>query len=303
MSLNVSLGQCTLPDGPCLPLPAEETAVNPTSLLIAVILVILSGLFSGLNLGLMSFTADDLGVVISGSDDDAEVRNAQAILPLRQQGNLLLCSLLLGNTLVNALIAVLLESIASGVMGTICTTGLIVVFGEIIPQAVCSRNALSIGAFTLPLVYVFVVVCFPIAFPISLILDGCLGREISGDFNRKELLSLVQLNSQDPERAKKTGLTPQDGKLLGGALTFKDRKRREELKPGRRREEALGRPADASQLTRMPPPLACRHRRRRHDAAQAGLFADDGQCSRLSDVHGDPPLRPHAGARLRAGLK
>ena len=241
---NTTVGTCMLPHGPCQPLPVEDSAVNPTSLLMAVVLVILSGLFSGLNLGLMSFTADDLGVVIEGSDDPAEVRNAQRILPLRRQGNLLLCSLLLGNTLVNALIAVLLESIASGVVGTICTTGLIVVFGEIIPQAVCSRNALSIGAFTLPLVYVFVVICFPIAYPISLILDGCLGREISGDFNRKELLSLVQLNSQDPERAKKTGLTPQDGKLLGGALTFKDRTRRREPNP-RQRPQSPARDADA----------------------------------------------------------
>jgi len=211
-------------NGTCPVCPVAATAaVDPLSLVTAVVLVVLSGLFSGLNLGLMSFTADDLGVVIKGSDDPAEVRNAEKILPLRRQGNLLLCSLLLGNTLVNALIAVLLASIASGVVGTIATTGLIVVFGEIIPQAVCSRNALSIGAVTLPLVYVFVVVCFPIAYPISIILDNCLGREISGDFNRSELHAIVKMNAEDPERARKAGLTEQDGKLIGGALTFRDR--------------------------------------------------------------------------------
>ena len=151
------------------------------------------------------------------------MRYAKQILPLRRRGNLLLCSLLLGNTLVNALIATLLDSIASGIVGTICTTSLIVVFGEIIPQAVCSRNALLIGAKTLPLVYVFVAVCFIFAYPISRILDSCLGREISGDFSRTELLSLIHMNVQDPHRAKMTGLTELDGKLLSGALTFRDR--------------------------------------------------------------------------------
>ena len=37
-----------------------------------VVLVILSGLFSGLNLGLMSFTDDDLGIIIDGSSDERE---------------------------------------------------------------------------------------------------------------------------------------------------------------------------------------------------------------------------------------
>ena len=132
-------------------------------LIIAAALVALSGLFSGLNLGLMSFADEDLRIVIEGSPDENKVRNAQRIRPLRARGNLLLCTLLLGNTLVNAMIAILLGDMAGGIVGGIVTTGLIVVFGEIIPQAVCSRNALSIGAATLPLVYVFVVVCFPIA--------------------------------------------------------------------------------------------------------------------------------------------
>ena len=65
---------------------------------------------------------------------------------------LLLCSLLLGNTAVNALVAILLADVASGVVGLIATTGLLVIFGEIVPQSLCSRYALSIGAKSIPLV-------------------------------------------------------------------------------------------------------------------------------------------------------
>ena len=37
------------------------------------------------------------------------------------------------------------------------------------------------------------------------------------------LLELVNINLEDEERTKKSGLTVEDGKLLKGALTFKDR--------------------------------------------------------------------------------
>ena len=166
---------------------ADDDGSVVLPIFVAAVLVCLSGLFSGLNLGLMSFTDDDLGLVIEGSHDPAEVANAKAIKPVRAQGNLLLCTLLLGNTLVNAVIAVLLADLTSGLIGTCVTTGLIVVFGEIIPQSVCSRHALAIGAAALPLVRLFMLVCWPIAYPISLLLDHLLGREVP----RSPLLACV----------------------------------------------------------------------------------------------------------------
>ena len=121
--------------------PSTNTSrtMSVVNLLIAVVLVMLSGLFSGLNLGLMSFADEDLRIVIEGSPDDQEKRDAARIKPLRERGNLLLCTLLLGNTLVNAMIAILLSDMTSGIVGGLVTTGLIVIFGEIIPQSVSAR--------------------------------------------------------------------------------------------------------------------------------------------------------------------
>ncbi|KAH8047007.1 DUF21-containing protein [Aureococcus anophagefferens] len=222
--------------------------MNVVFLIIAAILVMLSGLFSGLNLGLMSFSDEDLRIIVEGSPDEQERRDAATIQPLRKTGNLLLCTLLLGNTLVNAMIAILLSDMTSGVVGGLVTTALIVVFGEIIPQSVCSRYALRIGARSVPLVWLFVGVCFAAAYPIAKLLDYVLGGEMSAVFTKNELKSLILLNVEDPKRQAQSGLTSEDGRilagaragqeseipnfkgsylgrfLLAGALTFKDRK-------------------------------------------------------------------------------
>eukprot|EP00927_Polykrikos_kofoidii_P020658 TRINITY_DN19841_c0_g1_i1.p1 TRINITY_DN19841_c0_g1~~TRINITY_DN19841_c0_g1_i1.p1 ORF type:complete len:400 (+),score=56.80 TRINITY_DN19841_c0_g1_i1:71-1270(+) len=201
------------------------------SVIIAAVLVALSGLFSGLNLGLMSFCDADLQIVIEGSPDKREVADAIRLRPLRSRGNLLLCTLLLGNTLVNALIAILLADLSSGVIGAICTTGLIVVFGEIIPQSVCSRHALYVGARSVPIVYLFLLICLPIAYPISLVLDKMLGREMGATFTKTELLALIRLNMADPERAKEVGLTSEEAEIVKGALTWQDERVDEAMTP------------------------------------------------------------------------
>ena len=201
-----------------------DLAARNAALVAAIVLVAFSGLFSGLNLGLMSFSAEDLKIIIKGSGDPDERVWAQKILPLRDRGNLLLCTLLLGNTLVNAVIAILLADIASGTVGALVTTALIVVFGEIIPQSVCSRYALRIGARSVPLVWLFVGVCFAAAYPIAKLLDYVLGGEMSAVFTKNELKSLILLNVEDPKRQAQSGLTSEDGRILAGALTFKDRK-------------------------------------------------------------------------------
>ena len=58
--------------------------------LIAAGLIVMSGFFSGLNLGLMSLAPDELKVVMEGSADEQAKRDAAKIYPLRKRGNLLL---------------------------------------------------------------------------------------------------------------------------------------------------------------------------------------------------------------------
>lgn len=53
----------------------------------------------------------------------------------------------------------------------------ILLFGEILPQAVCKRYGLEIGAYLAWLVRLLMWIFFPIAYPIALLLDWMLGEE------------------------------------------------------------------------------------------------------------------------------
>ena len=142
----------------------------------------MSGLFSGLNLGLLGLDVKNLELLTRGPfNDEQEALDseyAKKILPLRRRGNLLLCTILLGNVSVNSGLSIMMGDLTSGIMGLIVSTAVITIFGEIIPQALCSRYALTVGAHCTWFIYFFMFVTFPISFPISAILDKVLGEEV-----------------------------------------------------------------------------------------------------------------------------
>ena len=77
--------------------------------------------------------------------------------------------------------------LTSGLMGLIVSTAIITIFGEIIPQATCSRYALFVGAYSTWFIYIFMFLTFPISFPISAILDKLLGPELVTSINKGQL--------------------------------------------------------------------------------------------------------------------
>jgi len=133
---------------------------------IAILLLALSALFSGLTLGLLSLDVHNLRRQADMGNKDAE-----KVYPIRKRGNLLLTTLLLGNVAVNATLSVFLGSLASGIVAGIVATAMIFVFGEIIPQAVMSRYGLWFGARTTWIVRFVIILFYPITFPIAYTLD------------------------------------------------------------------------------------------------------------------------------------
>lgn len=141
---------------------------------ILVVLVILSGMLSGLTLGLLGLDLNELRRIANGRRPNVtpdDMKNAQKIIPIRQHGNWLLCTLLVGNVAVNAAVSILLADYTSGLEGFLLSTVIIVFFGEILPQATCARYPLLIGAKTAWFTNTLMILLAPIAYPISIGLD------------------------------------------------------------------------------------------------------------------------------------
>uniref|UniRef100_A0A8D3BR67 Metal transporter n=1 Tax=Scophthalmus maximus TaxID=52904 RepID=A0A8D3BR67_SCOMX len=173
----------------------EKKSLLPIWLQVILIafLLVLSGMFSGLNLGLMALDPMELRIVQS-CGTDKEKKYARKIEPIRRKGNYLLCSLLLGNVLVNTTLTILLDDLTnSGIGAVVASTVGIVIFGEIVPQALCSRHGLAVGANTIMVTKLFMLLTFPLSWPISKLLDCILGQEIGTVYNREKLVGMLKV--------------------------------------------------------------------------------------------------------------
>ena len=187
------------------------------NLVISLVMVSLSALFSGLSLGLLSLDKKGLQILAEAGTPD-ERRQAGQIIPLRTNGNLLLCTLILGNVVVNSCLSILLAGLTSGPIGLVTSTTLIVVFGEIIPQSLCSRHALLIGSSTRHVTWFFVYLMYVVAKPISMALDFWLGDEMGTVYSRDGIQRLLQMHAEEDVANKGSTLTREEQRLLAGTI-------------------------------------------------------------------------------------
>lgn len=149
---------------------------------VAVVLAILSGIFSGMTLGLMSLDVVQLRVLMecaARSPDDPiakrDANRARRIYRLRKDGNLLLVTLVISNVAVNSGFSIITSDLTSGLVGFLLSTVIITFVGEIVPQACCSRYGLATGYYLSPLLFVMELLLYVVVKPIALLLDCMLG--------------------------------------------------------------------------------------------------------------------------------
>lgn len=134
--------------------------------------------------------------VLSLSGDEPQKSNAKKVLSLLQKGkHWVLVTLLLGNVIVNETLPVFLDQeMVGGWLAIVVSTGLIVIFGEIIPQSICAKWGLSIGAKSSTLVVWLMYTLSPVGYPIALLLDHMLGTYHDRTFSREGLKTLIMLH-------------------------------------------------------------------------------------------------------------
>ena len=110
----------------------------------------------------------------------------------------------------------------SGFSGWLASTAVILVFGEISPQAVCSRYGLEIGSALIWPIKLVMWALFPMAYPLAQLLDKVLGKEIGLSYSRDELIALLSLHSVGgrTKRGPQGDLHDQEAKILQGVLKF-----------------------------------------------------------------------------------
>src|SRR3989339_210431 len=151
---------------------------------IVIILILISAFFSGSTLGFFSLNRGDLERKAKLGD-----KKAKKVYNLRKNGNLLLCTIL------------------------------IVIFGEIIPQAVFSRYALKVGSKMAWLVHLTVWFFYPVCRPMAWVLDKALGDEIPTVYSKRELIKMVK----DHEELQNSEIDADEERIIRGALSFSDK--------------------------------------------------------------------------------
>jgi metal transporter CNNM len=131
-----------------------------------------SAVFSGLNLAIFSISKLRLEVEAAGGN-----RDAVGLLALRKDSNLTLATVLWGNVTINVLLTLLSDSVLTGIGAFAFSTVIITLFGEIVPQAYFSRNALRMAARLTTLLKVYRVGLFLVAKPTAILLNWWLGPE------------------------------------------------------------------------------------------------------------------------------
>jgi len=190
--------------------------------IITVLLLVVAGLFSGLTLGLLSLSPQEL-------KRKMELGNRQAaqVYPLRVRGNQLLVTLIIGNVLVNSILAVFLGELTTGFIAVTVATVLITLFGEILPQAIFSRNALRFGAFCAPVVDKLMWLLSPVAYPLSLLLDKTLSAELPPIFTKDELVKIIEEHSQSED----SDVREEELRIVDHALRFGEKHIRDVMTP------------------------------------------------------------------------
>ncbi|KAI5948699.1 MAM3 [Candida theae] len=224
----------------------EQFYVN---LFTSAFLVLAGGVFAGLTLGLMG--QDEVYLkVISSSGEPSEQKHARKVLRLLGRGkHWVLVTLLLSNVITNETLPIVLDRcLGGGWPAVVTSTVSIVIFGEIIPQSICVRYGLQVGALFSPFVLCLMYLMYPVAYPCALLLDHILGEDHGTVYKKSGLKTLVTLHktmgverlNQDEvtiisavldlkEKSVSSIMTPMDRVYTMSADTILDEKTVEEI--------------------------------------------------------------------------
>lgn len=182
------------------------------------LLVLLAAVCSGLNVAVLSLDLPDLR-------RKAKLGNKQAkrILPLRNNVHLLLGSILFTNVAAASAISILLGDQLNGFVAALISTLLLVILGEVFPQALFSKNALMWSSRFSWLLKTMIAVTYIASKPLQLLLDKLFPLKRGNLQSRHELGLLINEHLAD-ERSE---LDDDEIEIMRGALQLSEKRVRD----------------------------------------------------------------------------
>ncbi len=186
--------------------------MHPVILLsLAFILLLLGAIFSGLNIGLMMIRPAELKRKAQHGDPVAA-----RLYHYRKNGTYLIVCILLGGTAVVAAMSLILESVFGGLLAGIITTGLVTVVGEILPQTMFVRYGYRFSRHFFWLLDIIFILFYPVAKPVTMLLNRYLGEELPNVYTREELTHLVEEHA----RTGDSTIDVDESRIVSGALQY-----------------------------------------------------------------------------------
>jgi len=163
--------------------------------LLSLFLTLFGGLMSGLTVGYLSI--DELVLELKSMNGTEEEKlQAQIVEPVLSNKHWLLVTLLISNAAAMEALPLCLNQLMSEFLSVLLSVSLVLLFGEIIPQAVCTGpNQIKIAAFLAPFTRYLMLLTSPLSYPIGKILDKVLGTHSKSRFMNSDLKSLIELHT------------------------------------------------------------------------------------------------------------
>ena len=200
---------------------------------ISIFCVLFGGMMSGLTIGLLSLDPVNLEIMKTSEDPNAR-KYANGIAPLIKHHHLLLVTLLMANAVAMESLPLFLDRVVSPVVAIVISVTAVLIFGEIIPQAICTANGPAVGYYLRFIVYLVGACLFVLAYPLSVLLDMVFGKNHATYYRRAELKELVAIHGEEDVDEKWVGkgdLNKDEITIIKGALDMSKKYVEEAMTP------------------------------------------------------------------------
>ena len=208
------------------------------------VLTLFAGMMSGLTVGYLS--VDQLTMELRENTGTPEEKKAsEVILPVLSNRHWLLCTLLLMNSFAMEALPVFLDRVFSRFTAVVISVTLLLIFGEVIPQALCTGpRQVQIAAMAAPMTRFLMIISWPITYWLGKCLDIILGEQGKTRYQNQDLKCLVEMHTNEalrkiaeeeeknpyipktdiPKPSENMGLGQIEANLMISALEIKEKK-------------------------------------------------------------------------------